>query len=132
MVAHWFTSDEAALIEFLITHKAEVGDGFNFKSVTWTAAAAHMVAYTERGDPKTSGVCKNKWARVCTGVLSFEPMLRCCDADIIIQLKETYQVISQLKDQSGFAWDELKGATITVESESVWRAYVLVCSLLLL
>jgi hypothetical protein len=75
MVAHWFTSNEAALIEFLITHKAEVGDGFNFKDVTWTAAAAHMVAYTERGDPKTAGVCKNKWARVCTGVLPFQLVL---------------------------------------------------------
>jgi hypothetical protein len=49
-------------------------------------------------------------------------------ANLVIQLKETYQVISQLKDQSGFAWDELKGATITIESEDNWRAYVLVRS----
>jgi hypothetical protein len=75
MGAHWFTSDEAALIEFLITHKAEVGDGFNFKAVTWTAAAAHMVAYTEKGDTKTAGVCKNKWTRVCTAVLFFQLVL---------------------------------------------------------
>ncbi|KAF8493759.1 hypothetical protein F5888DRAFT_1617695, partial [Russula emetica] len=34
-------------------------------------------------------------------------------------------LVSLLKEQSGFAWDELKGATITVESEPVWRAYVL-------
>ncbi|KAF8501139.1 hypothetical protein F5888DRAFT_1589537, partial [Russula emetica] len=40
-------------------------------------------------------------------------------------LKDTYLVVSLLKEQSGFAWDELKGATITVESEPVWRAYVL-------
>ena len=55
MVAHWFTSDEAALIEFLVTHKAEVGDGFNFKSITWTAAVAHMVC-EDRNDrsPKPS------------------------------------------------------------------------------
>ena len=49
-----------------------------------------------------------------------------------MQLKDTYLVISLLKEQSGFAWDELKGATITVESESVWQAYVLVRSLFLL
>ncbi|KAF8487628.1 hypothetical protein F5888DRAFT_1624451 [Russula emetica] len=108
MVAHWHTSDEAALIEFLVKHKAQGGD-VNFKGVTWTAAATHMIPYTERGDPKTAAVCKNKWTR----------------------LKDTYLVVSLLKEQSGFAWDELKGATITVESEPVWRAYVLVRSLLL-
>ncbi len=68
MVTQWLTSDEAALINFLITRKAEVGDGFNFKGVTWTAAAAHMVAYAKKGGPKTAGVCKNKWSRVGTHV----------------------------------------------------------------
>ena len=67
MVAHWPTSDEAALINFLVEHKAEAGDGFSFKGATWNAAAVHMVAYTARGDPKTDHVCKNKWARVCAG-----------------------------------------------------------------
>lgn len=47
-------------------------------------------------------------------------------ADLNIQLKDTYLVVSLSKEQSGFTWDELKGATITVESEHVWRAYVLV------
>jgi hypothetical protein len=75
MVAHWFGSDEAALIEFLVARKAEVGDGFNFKGTIWTAAATHMVAYTEKGDTKTAIVCKNKWARVRTGVLPFELVL---------------------------------------------------------
>jgi hypothetical protein len=71
MVAHWVSSDEAALIDFLVARKEQVGDGFNFKNVTWTAAAAHMVAYTEKGGPKTAAVCKNKWARVCASVLPF-------------------------------------------------------------
>ena len=53
-------------------------------------------------------------------------------ANLVIQLKDTYQVISHLKDQSGFGWDEVKGGAITVESESVWRTYVLVRSLPLL
>ncbi len=124
MVAQWLTSDEAALIDFLITRKAEVGDGFNFKGVTWTAAAAHMVAYAKKGGPKTAGVCKNKWSWVGTHVFFLT------GADLNIQLKDTYLVVSLLKEQSGFAWDELKGTTITVELEAVWTAYVLVRSLL--
>jgi len=71
MGTSWPASDEAALIEFLLTCKAEAGDGFNFKAVTWKAADAHMVAYTEKGDPKTALICKNKWHWVCTAVLPF-------------------------------------------------------------
>jgi hypothetical protein len=54
-------SDEAALISFLVAHKAEAGDGFNFKNPIWKATALHMVAYTEKGDPKIASACKNKW-----------------------------------------------------------------------
>jgi hypothetical protein len=55
--AYWFLSDEATLIEFLVICKSVVEDGFNFKAVTWTAAAAHMAAYTKKGDPKNTSVC---------------------------------------------------------------------------
>jgi len=75
MVAQWLSSEEAALIEFLVAHKAAVGDGFNFRNTTWTAAAVHMVAHTEKGDTKTVGVCKNKWTWVCTGILPFRLVL---------------------------------------------------------
>jgi hypothetical protein len=35
MVTHWFSSDEATLIKFLVARKAaEVGNGFNFKGVS--------------------------------------------------------------------------------------------------
>ena len=78
MVAHWPTSDEAALIDFLVEHKAEAGNGFSFKGATWQAAAVHMAAYTVRGDPKTDRVCKNKWARVRAG--DFLPL--CADHNI--------------------------------------------------
>jgi hypothetical protein len=71
MVAHWTTSDEAALINLLVKHKAEAGDGFTFKGPTWKAAAVHIVAYNVRGDPKTDCVCKNKWAWVGAGDLLF-------------------------------------------------------------
>ena len=34
----------------------------------------------------------------------------------------------QLKDQSGFKWDEQHGVDIDSDSESVWDAYVIVRS----
>jgi hypothetical protein len=33
-----------------------------FKNTIWKAAALHMVAYTEKGDPKIASAYKNKWA----------------------------------------------------------------------
>ena len=75
MGAQWPTGDEATLIEFLVVCKAEAGDGFNFKGVTWQAAAVHMVAATEKGDPKTASVCKNKWAQMCASDLPFLSVL---------------------------------------------------------
>ena len=60
----WTEQDEAALIAFLITHKAEGGDGLNFKQSFWTAAAEHMKQHTTKGGPKVADKCKAKWARV--------------------------------------------------------------------
>jgi hypothetical protein len=71
MGASWLASDEAALIVFLVARKAEAGDGFNFKNTIWKATALHMVAYTEKGDPKIASACKNKWARVHAADVSF-------------------------------------------------------------
>ena len=33
--AHWTIEEERALIFFLVQHKAEDSDGFNFKKATW-------------------------------------------------------------------------------------------------
>ena len=38
----WTQEDETALINFLIAHKSEAGDGVNFKPSVWTATAIHM------------------------------------------------------------------------------------------
>ena len=36
--------EEGELIDFLPNHKAEAGDGANFKQTIWAQAAAHMSA----------------------------------------------------------------------------------------
>lgn len=63
--ASWSIADETALILFLIEHKAEAGDGFNFKTTTFNAASLIVDAMRTKGATKTSRVCKNKWTQVC-------------------------------------------------------------------
>ena len=43
-------------------------------------------------------------------------------------MKDTYLAVQGLMEQSGFTWTEHDGANIIVESESMWEAYVKVCS----
>ena len=61
---HWTVEEEAILIKFLVVHKAEAGNGLNFKTSIWTAAAEHMQLHTKKGGIKTASKCKSKWARV--------------------------------------------------------------------
>ena len=62
---HWSAANETAFVDFLIAHKAEAGDGLNFKPSVWTAAAEHMRPLTTKGGPKHAEKCKAKWGRVC-------------------------------------------------------------------
>lgn len=62
--AFWTTADETALILFLVEHRPEAGNGFNFKTSTFNAASLVVNAMKTKGGTKTSKVCKNKWAQV--------------------------------------------------------------------
>ena len=61
---HQSAEYETTFINFLIAHKAEAGDGLNFKPSVWTAAAEHMQLLTTKGGPKHAEKCKAKWGRV--------------------------------------------------------------------
>ena len=67
--ASWSTEDEAELIQFLIEHVSEVGNGFNFKTVTFNAASLVLDPKKTKGAAKTGKVCKNKWMQVCCALL---------------------------------------------------------------
>jgi Myb/SANT-like DNA-binding domain len=62
--AVWTQEDETVLLAFLLEHKAEVGDGINFKQAVWTAAASEMAKRPHKGAAKSANSCKNKWAKV--------------------------------------------------------------------
>src|SRR5271170_133672 len=62
--ATWTDADESALLAFLLDHKAEAGDGANFKQTTWNEAAIKLGERPYKGGAKTANSCKNKWAKV--------------------------------------------------------------------
>ncbi|KAF8814352.1 hypothetical protein BYT27DRAFT_7082415 [Phlegmacium glaucopus] len=100
--ASWADRDVTALLNFLLSKKATAGDGLSFKAVVWNEAAtvANLVTGL-RGAQKTASSCKNKFAK----------------------LKEVFLIVAAIKGQSGFKWDDERGADIGPESEAVWEAY---------
>jgi hypothetical protein len=58
------SSDEKELINFLIEHKAEVGDSATFKPAVWNTASVLLEKSCVKGGPKTSKACSDKWTRV--------------------------------------------------------------------
>ena len=70
--SRWSDNETRSLIDFLLQHKAEAGDGANFKAATWNAAAAAMAKTpTEKGIPKSATSCQSRWGRVSI----FQPVI---------------------------------------------------------
>ena len=62
--AFWTPDNEDQLINFLMDHRAAVGDGGNFKEVTFQALSALLTPLVTKGGPKTVRACQNKWNAV--------------------------------------------------------------------
>jgi hypothetical protein len=60
----WSQNGETELINFLIEHKAEVGISAIFKPAIWNAISQHLEKSRQKGGPKTSKLCSDKWSRV--------------------------------------------------------------------
>ncbi|KAF9473468.1 hypothetical protein BDN70DRAFT_817166, partial [Pholiota conissans] len=100
--AHWSAADTTELLDYLLSQRATLGDGSSFKATTWTGAAKQVNAVARcKGIDKTSKSCKNKWMR----------------------LKEIFEIVAKIKAQSGFKWDDEKGADIDASSASVWEVF---------
>jgi hypothetical protein len=70
--AVWNPAETAGLIDFLIEHRSE-GDGINFKSSTFNAAAAATTPFWTVWPAKTGKMCKTKWSGICLLVFYFNP-----------------------------------------------------------
>jgi hypothetical protein len=56
--ASWNTAEENAMIDYLVEHKAEAGDGCHFKDTTWTKVAECLQSLRTEGGVKTAKKCK--------------------------------------------------------------------------
>lgn len=62
--AEWNDKETNTFVEYLWEHRAEGGDGGNFKDVTFRAAAEHIADMLTAGRIKTPKCCKTKWTSV--------------------------------------------------------------------
>ncbi|KAI6035806.1 hypothetical protein EDC04DRAFT_2703494, partial [Pisolithus marmoratus] len=100
----WTVEEEAALLSYLHSHIGQVADG-NFKKTTWNATAAYMAHNfppTGSAGDKTLEACEHKFK----------------------MLKKSYYAVSDLKlVTSGFAYSDIDGAMIMLESADLWEWY---------
>jgi hypothetical protein len=67
--AHWTTSEEAVLIQFLFERKNEMTWRTMFNYRVFRQAAKAVNRFHEKGARKTSISSRSKWTRVCTAFL---------------------------------------------------------------
>ncbi|PPQ97013.1 hypothetical protein CVT26_006439 [Gymnopilus dilepis] len=100
--ASWTSAEESAFVDFLFEHRAEAGDGGNFKATTFQKALTHIAPFFKRGAAKSVKNLRNKWNN----------------------FRRVYRVIQAIKLVSGWVWDDTTGATITVDTAASWDDYV--------
>ncbi|KAF5312245.1 hypothetical protein D9619_003790 [Psilocybe cf. subviscida] len=99
--ASWSLREEASFLNFLIDHRAEAGDGCNFKKATMQQAAQHIQPLHVRGGAKTQQTCKNKFTA----------------------FRKLFRIVRAVQAISGWSWDDNTGASIDVHTASSWDDY---------
>ncbi|KAJ7602733.1 hypothetical protein FB45DRAFT_1046615 [Roridomyces roridus] len=100
--ASWTTSDTDRLVAFLVKKHSRGGDGANFTKTVWNEAASDVNLVLTKGGPKNGDSCKSKYQK----------------------LKATYFVVLAIINNSGWAWDDRRGACIGPGQEGTWAAWV--------
>ena len=62
--AVWNDEETDTLLDYLIAHQGEAGDGHNFKLATFEKAAAAIAPFYKSGAKKNGKHCKTKWTSV--------------------------------------------------------------------
>lgn len=62
--AIWNDAETLAFVDYLWEHRAEAGDGGNFKDTTFNGAADHIAKHWTTGAAKTGKRCRTKWGGV--------------------------------------------------------------------
>ncbi|KAJ7098907.1 hypothetical protein C8R44DRAFT_888751 [Mycena epipterygia] len=100
--AIWTHTDCVTFIQHLAAHKAEAGDGGNFKMVTFNGAVVVVNQVRTKGGPKNGKSCASKYAA----------------------LKKLNQIVEHIKRMSGWSWDSKKGVDVSPATQGTWDAYI--------
>ncbi|KAJ7749798.1 hypothetical protein DFH07DRAFT_775298 [Mycena maculata] len=100
--AAWLPADNKRFLAYLVKHRAEGGDGGNFKPVTHRAAAKHVNEIRKKGGPKTGKSCGQKYAI----------------------LRKDWLMVDKIKNTSGYHWDDEMGVTVDDAMLGSWQEYV--------
>ncbi|KAJ7163436.1 hypothetical protein C8R43DRAFT_1123047 [Mycena crocata] len=99
----WTVRNKKVLLDYLLHQKAAAGEGANPTKTTWKAAAAFVNADSlTKGAPKDGDSCQSKYQK----------------------LKQLYQLVIDIINNSGWAWTDDGGACIGPANEGVWAAWV--------
>ncbi|KIK77490.1 hypothetical protein PAXRUDRAFT_114796, partial [Paxillus rubicundulus Ve08.2h10] len=100
--ALWTEEEETFSIDFLISEFASSGDGGFKKSTFQEAAKCPKVKFLQQvGGEKT--------------VASFQSKFQ--------GLKKSYNAVIDIKNTSGFTWNDQNGAGIALKNHDVWDGY---------
>ncbi|KAG2361843.1 hypothetical protein BDR07DRAFT_1485419 [Suillus spraguei] len=103
-VARWTAAETSHLLEYLIAHRTEGGDGMGFKQATFTSASIHL-----QDLPPLDGTLKEN--HIVESSRDWQ------------SLQEKYAAIIDIKSQSGFSWDDVLGANVSPADASRWSAF---------
>ncbi|KAJ7759770.1 hypothetical protein DFH07DRAFT_772102 [Mycena maculata] len=98
----WLPADNKRFLTYLVEHRAEGGDGGNFKPVTHRAAAKHVNEICKKGGPKTGKSCGQKYAI----------------------LRKDLLMVDKIKNTSGYHWDDKTGVTVDDTMLGSWQEYI--------
>jgi hypothetical protein len=118
--AVWSADETVALVDYLYEHRSQAGNGGNFKTATFTAAAEAISPLLKYGLEKTEKICRRKRSSV-----SDFYVLSVLITDAYIQIKYIYSSIQKYQGITGVHWDSTHGAGINGEAEErAWNSYI--------
>ncbi|KAI6099592.1 hypothetical protein F5141DRAFT_1010260, partial [Pisolithus sp. B1] len=118
--ARWSEEEECALVLYLQEQVPAAGDGLNFLEKHFNNAAQHLKTQfpNQCSGEKTGATCASKWTTICISYLCATQ-----GTDHILQLREEYFTVIDLKSTSGFTWSDEHGAGME-SCDPVWRDYL--------
>ncbi|KAJ6629526.1 hypothetical protein B0H10DRAFT_1939893 [Mycena sp. CBHHK59/15] len=98
----WTRPDIKRLLDFLVKHQAEAGDGGKFQTKDLRCSCSCCEFDLYKGRPKK---------------------LQIMSAKIHRGLRKEWLIVDNIKDTSGYPWDDEKGVKVTAPMRGTWTEF---------